>query len=220
MGTASPDTLPIYENFNFVASGTNVPPQVDAYAFANYGTWNVGTTLPYDFQNVQHFTNRGGIAGSPGFIFDTAFTDGKRVPAIDFFNASGATITSVDGPPLSLGLNQVISPSFLNIYATNVTVQGILSAGAGGLLRIEGSNVNLNRAGLEIRRIGSSPITPYVTLTNFWPDIGITDVYWALTNGFMTVSTLLDVSVAGTNVTVPPRGHQSWRVCSPGSPGC
>ena len=201
--TASAGTLPIYENFAFMTSGTNVPPQIDALAFANYGTFVVSTTLPFDFTNVRSYTNRGTMSGSPGFVFDTAFSNRQRVPAVNFVNASGATIRSVDGPPLGLGLNQTISPSYLNVFATNISVQGLLSVGAGGLLRLEGKDVNASRSGLEVRRIAASPVTPFVTPTDFYPDVGITDNYWALTNGTMQASTLLDMGAGRTNVSVP-----------------
>src|SRR5262245_52844597 len=122
--------IPIYENFGVLTYNTNLPPQIDALAFANYGTFSVFTTLPFDFTDVQHYTNRGSMSGEPGFIFDTAFNTGKRVPAVDFVNASGATVTAVDGPPGLLGGNQAISPSFLTVSAANITAQGILSVGA------------------------------------------------------------------------------------------
>ncbi|MFO1499409.1 MAG: hypothetical protein U1G07_13605 [Verrucomicrobiota bacterium] len=197
--------IPLYENHGVLQTGTNLPPQIDALAFANYGTFDVFTAFPFDFQNVVNFTNRGTMLGSPGFIFQTSFTSGKRLPAANFVNASGATITSVDGGLSGLSLNAFLTPSFLNVAATNVSVQGILSAGAGGLLRIEGNNVDVSRGGLEIRRLEASPFLIYETATNFFPDVGIDDIYWATTNANFRPATLLDVSVGGTNVTVP--GH-------------
>src|SRR5712692_9324667 len=53
--------IPLYENFGVISA----PPQIDALAFANYGTFSVSTLLPYDFQNTLNFTNTGTMLGSP-----------------------------------------------------------------------------------------------------------------------------------------------------------
>ena len=72
--------IPIFENHGLMVTGTNNPPQIDALAFANYGTFDVFSSfLPYDFTDVQHFTNRGSMSSGPGFIFDTAFSNGKQM---------------------------------------------------------------------------------------------------------------------------------------------
>jgi hypothetical protein len=193
--------IPIFENFGTITSGTNLPPQIDALAFANYGTFDVSTSLPFDFTDVRYYTNSGTMTGSPGFIFDTAFSAAPRVPAISFVNASQATITASESVGFPFGANGFVFPTYLNVKATNVTAQGILSVSAGGLLRIEGQGVNLTRAGLEVRPI--SGVGSSSSPTNFVPDTAITDIYWALTNGTMLSSTLLDVSALVTNVNVP-----------------
>src|SRR5207248_11372105 len=126
----------------------------------------------------------------------------QRVPAVDFVNASSATITAADGPAFQFGATGFVFPTRISILATNVTAQGILSVSAGGLLRIEGNDVNLTRGGLEVRPLTGNSFQ-FITATNFQPDTAISDVYWALTNGTMLSSTLLAVSAAATNVTVP-----------------
>src|SRR5688500_15093305 len=85
---AQPITL--FENFGEI----NGAPQVDAIAFANYGTFSTSTTLPYDFENTQFFTNRGAMIGGVGFEFATAFSLGPKVPAESFYNAPGARISA------------------------------------------------------------------------------------------------------------------------------
>src|SRR5436190_2845617 len=74
--------MPIYENFGIISG----PPQIDALAFANYGTFNVGTILPFDFQNTLNFTNTGTMTGGAGFQFDTASSTGPRRMAASFVN--------------------------------------------------------------------------------------------------------------------------------------
>src|SRR3989442_7393801 len=92
---------PIYENFGTL---TNVP-QIDAVAFANYGTFVVPSVLPFDTQNTLYFTNRGVMLGGPGFRLDYVNDAGIRRPAANVFNANGAGITA-DFSPLSLELPQ------------------------------------------------------------------------------------------------------------------
>ncbi len=205
VGTAAlAQTIPLYENHGVLVTGTNVPPQIDALAFANYGVFSVSSSLPYDFTNVRHYTNRGSMVSTPGFIFDTAFSLGPRVPAEDFVNASGATITAQEGFSLGLGpISAAAAPSYLTIAATNVTAQGILSVSAGGLLRIDGQQVDLTRGGLEVRPIAPGGTFTFPGATNFFPDAGISDLYWASTNDVMTSSTLLAISAIATNVSVP-----------------
>src|ERR1043165_7547421 len=124
--------IPLYENFGVITD----PPQIDALAFANYGTFSVGTTLPYDFQNTLNFTNTGSMTGGAGFQFDTAFSSGPRRTAASFVNRTGGTITALDSPGGIIILNgqlffsQLVSPSYLVVSATNVANHGLMSVGA------------------------------------------------------------------------------------------
>ena len=114
--------VPLFENFGVITGA----PEIDALAFANYGTFSVGTFLPFDFQNTVNFTNTGTMSGSPGFQFDTAFSNHKRQMAGSLFNRTGATITALDFPLVVSTVNgqpfqtQLIFPSYLLISATNV----------------------------------------------------------------------------------------------------
>ena len=81
LATAQP--IPLYENFGVITGA----PQIDALAFANYGSFSVGTgLLPFDFQNTRNFTNTGTMIAVPGFLFDTASTTQPRRMAASFFN--------------------------------------------------------------------------------------------------------------------------------------
>ena len=68
--------IPLYENFGVISA----PPQIDALAFANYGSFSVFTLLPFDFQDTLNFTNTGTMSAVPGFLFDTASTTEKGRP--------------------------------------------------------------------------------------------------------------------------------------------
>lgn len=188
-------TSAIYENFGFNDFGAN-PPQIDALAFANYGFFGVGTLLPYDFQNTLNFTNKGDMQGSVGFEFNLASSLGPRRPSANFVNGRGATITSIDpgivGFIIGGGGGTVfnIIPSFLLVNATNVVHEGLLSVGAGGLLNLKGEKLNLSRGGLEVRPVEG--IGTFDDGTNFFPDLGINDIYWGgITNQFLNSQTLV-----------------------------
>jgi hypothetical protein len=127
--------IPLYENWGVVEFG-ETPPQIDALAFANYGTFNIfaGVPLvPYDFQNTRHYTNRGTMFAFPGFKFDTAFSLGQRVPALNFENHRGAFI---EGGLLSVTADRIVS-------------QGFLSAFADGMVFLKGRDVDLSRGTLS-----------------------------------------------------------------------
>lgn len=202
----------IYQNFGTV---TNIP-QVDAVAFANYGEFDVFTTLPYDTQHTLNFTNTGTMNGNPGFEFDYVVPElGNEFPAANFYNAPGASINAGSfgfggiiinaGGGLVLGLE---TPKLL-ISATNVVNEGLLTSVAGGLVRINGQNVNLRRSvlGLQPFTGGSTLVTP----TNFYPDQGISDIYWGMnSDGTPRLRVGPVASAVGTNglFTSSSGGHR------------
>lgn len=207
------EPLPIYENFGQVT----VPPQIDAIAFVNHGNFSIFSALPFDFQSTRFFTNNGTMSGSPGFRFATATSLGPAFsPATTFVNEVGAVITAGDVITFSRvivdpGTGQAVptlisggsAPSYLLISAENVINKGYLVAGGGGLLEVIGKNVDLSRSGLGIGRLELSS-THSVTDSNFFPDPGIYDNYWAITNQFdMQPGNLLRIQGTDTNATSP-----------------
>jgi hypothetical protein len=199
LAQSDPNTPPatIYENFGAVFESPS--PQIDALAFANYGSFSVsGGAFPYDFQHVLNFTNTGRMNANPGFHFDTAFRDSPRVPAISFFNGTGATITG---------------STYVEIDATNIVIEGIITAGGDGLIRMKGKSINLTRSGLQIEPLGVDtgfcrPLNllspPSIGITNFFPDIGIFDQLWEVHTNALGVDTLITPNSDGTfRVTAP-----------------
>jgi hypothetical protein len=196
--------IPIYQNFGLVTES----PQIDALAFANYGTFSVsGFSIPYDFTDVQYYTNRGTMTALPGFRFDTSFSVGVSQPAVDFVNEAGASIQALDRVAvISQFSDQVVSPSYLLVSAQNIANHGIMQTGAAGLLQLTGTNIDVSRGGLGIGRIEeSSTFSANIQNGTYFPDPGIYDVYWGgYTNAFMRVGSLLSISKTATNVTSPP----------------
>jgi hypothetical protein len=195
--SAQAQPLALYENFGLVDATSELP--IDAESFANYGSFSVFSTLPFDTQNTLNFTNRGLMAGSVGFNFQHIASDGKRGPAMNFVNERGGEILA--GPP-----GQESDPSYLLIEAENVINQGRLSVGAGGLIRINGDNINLFNAGIEINPIEGSGT--FNGTNTFIPDSGLIDEYWGgVTNVIGDSASVLRLS--GNTLSVRSPTHSA-----------
>lgn len=173
----------------WVNNGTIVvAPNIDATNFVNNGTFSVATTQPFDTSNTENFTNSSTMTGSVGFRFDTAPRNssgqliGQRKLASIFHNRNNAVVSSVDALGGFFGGVFVVPSvgSYLLVNATNVINQGTLSVGAGGLMQIVGTNVNISRSALGVNAI--TPTGSVNGTTNFTPSVAITDNYWAQTN--------------------------------------
>src|ERR1041385_7582160 len=182
------------------------PPQIDAINFINNGTFDIFTTYPFDTSNTRNFTNNGTMIGSVGFRFDNApASSGTRSLSANFHNRLTGVITATDqfgflelinGQPTQ---SQLVEPSFLLVYATNIINEGTLTAGSGGILRLVGTNVNLSRSGIQIAPLAALGSQNGVFTNYFIPDVGIYDHYWGQTNQVMNSATVIQ---AGANVTV------------------
>lgn len=181
--------IPLYENYGIIQD--TPAPEIDALAFANYGIFDVSSgSVPYDFQNVRHFTNSGSMQGYPGFRFDTAFTDRPRQPAEDFVNKATGTI---------------VGSIWLLISATNIVNEGILTAGADGLVRLEGKTVNLRRSGLQVEPLGIDtgacrPMQslPLVSSNEFTGDSSIIDAFADINTNGLAIDTIISLNPDGT----------------------
>ncbi|MCP5521555.1 MAG: hypothetical protein H7A46_08410 [Verrucomicrobiales bacterium] len=170
---AGPNTIPVYLNYTTV---TNVP-QIDALAFANYGIFNVYTYgFTYDFMNVDFYTNRGDFYASPGVVFDHVSDSGERRPSQVFVNEQGATVTAEGDYGISL--EQGGRPGALQVYADKVVNHGTLEISSEGVMQLEGGEVDLRRGALSVAPILFG--TGFQGTTNYWPDEGITDLFWGI----------------------------------------
>ncbi len=220
---AMADPIPLYENFGTV---TNIP-QIDAIAFANYGAFDVGSVLPYDFQNTRFYTNRGEMSSIPGFRFDYVTDNGFRHSAANFVNAAGASIFSGSSTFFFFGFGQANENPTLIVSATNIVNNGLLSAGTPGLIRLTGQNLDLTRGGIEIQPINDAFAgfcffggSPFVSPTNFFPDPGITDLDWNLTNAVFNVVNLSPQIGANGLVNIDSPSHRVIRQIGGGFGQC
>lgn len=145
---------PIYINNAFVTSS----PQIDATAFVNRGTFVVsGQYAPYSTQNTLYYTNSGTISSSGGFSggFDLEYINGStgiRQWASSIVNQAVGSIdvgyAPYDGP-------------YLILRATNIVNHGTLSISSSGLLRVEGSKVDLSSGILEVKSTADTGVPSY-----------------------------------------------------------
>ena len=200
---------PMYINNGTVQCSFNTepPPQIDAIAFVNNGSFCSSlfssnffslTLLPYDFQNVLYYTNNGIMIGDAGYRFSHVSDSGQRGPSDTFFNSGTVSVTDTGGFVFLVGGSGIIggslfSSSRLDIWATNIINQGTLSAGPGGLIQLQGKTVNLTNNSIIIEPLGSANAG---LLTVFWrsvhelllcytdqlfPGCRPVDIYWAWT---------------------------------------
>ncbi|MCW5556069.1 MAG: hypothetical protein KIS67_28420 [Verrucomicrobiae bacterium] len=181
---------------------------IDATNFINSGTISVSSVFPFDTSNTRNFTNSGTMQGAVGFQFDYAPRNSggaltaPRQLAANFHNRNGGLVTAFDSTLFNGNLG-----SYLLVYATNIVNQGNLSVGAGGLLHLVGSNVNLSFSGTGVRVItpqGSFNDSP--TTNVFSPDVAIYDNYWGQTN--MNITTDFIIRPDGSVQSPPHRVTQ------------
>src|SRR6478609_11336655 len=189
------------------------PPTIDATNVINNGVIGpIGTIFPFDTSNTRNFTNTGTMSGGIGFRFDTAPRNssgqliGVRNLSANFHNRNSGVISALDSRTLG-----GFAGSVFYVQSTNIINQGILTVGAGGLMQLTGTNVNLSRGGFGVQPIGNDPFflgsfndNPSVGI--FTPDIAIADNYWEQTNITFDVSSFL---AGNGTVSTPTHGVQT-----------
>ncbi len=152
--TAVRATDPIYANYGLVTT----PPQIDATIFLNAGQLDfstassgigLGASVPFDTQYTLYYTNRGLMNSPFGWRFDYV-TEEERMPAETFVNEQ--TIIAQDATTISIGSRSsgtygLSGSSYMSISATNIFSSGLMAAGSGGLVKIEGQNVDMSNSG-------------------------------------------------------------------------
>lgn len=156
------------------------PPMVDATNFVNEGRIQISTSLPFEFSNVQNFTNRsllrngyldgflvvGGLfSGTSGFRFDTAPVDElagwNRHPAVNFYNAP--LVGNVATNATIYGDYQIL------VQATNIVNRGAIKVSEFGLVSLAGKTVDTSRGVLATAGFGlRSPTIAEGIYDNYW----------------------------------------------------
>jgi hypothetical protein len=166
------------------------PPQIDASNFVNSGTINIATFLPFETSNTHNFTNTGTMTGQVGWLLDNSpANNGQRRLADNIVNLNPGVIAGLDGSGFITtngggGSSISLFPSYLFASASNIVNKGLMSVGGNGWLKLIGTNINLSRGALEVTGINPHGSVNNFPQTNFLPDVAISDVWWAQTNGF------------------------------------
>lgn len=182
---------------SWINSGTVVNPTIDATNVINNGIISTGTSSPFDTSNTRNFTNSGTFSGAIGFRFDNAPRNSSgqlidlRKPAANFHNRNSGVVAALDGSTIG-----GFAGSLLYVSATNIVNQGTLTVGAGGLMQLTGTNVNLSRGGFGVLSVDSDPIllgsyNDSPAVGQFYPDLAVADYYWAQTNATFRIENLI-----------------------------
>lgn len=178
-------TTPVYINNAPVFAPPALPPQIDATAFVNRSIFDVDVgglgfivifgdipisfgqvVPPYRMMNTRFVTNAPGavMSGIPGFEFDFFSSSNRARLALDNFENRGR----ISADPL------------IKVMATNIFNRGPLEVTDVGLIRLQGTNVDVSRSTLLA---GTSPSNPPlfgggIAGTNHFNAVGVSDVYW------------------------------------------
>ena len=223
---------------------TNAPPVVDATNFINNGTFEIGFNIitnvnsslvgsivfaqniyPFDFSDVQFYTNRGVMACDTGFIFNNSPSSvGSPHRSTLFGNAnvgqisSGSAFSAFSSTPVLFGgqgLSLATALPLLQVSSTNIVNAGVMSVGINGLLAMDGVDLKLARGTLHVEGFEDFVNSGAFTGTNLSAgallsgaasfNIGIFDRYWGFgiqTNLLTTANVLLPIpSSPSSNVT-------------------
>ena len=177
-GTAA--TLNQYVNTGSVQSPPTPAPQIDAVTFINEGTFEVNdfsaNPLPYSTANTLNFSNAlsGIMLGHPGYWFEYV-SGNTRQPMSTWVNrgsiSSFGSISNIFTTPAN----------WLLVDSGTIINSGTLGATDQGLIRLTGNTINMARG----RARAGSPLQNqfffgafYLYETNYFNDVGITDLYW------------------------------------------
>jgi hypothetical protein len=199
-------TTPVYIN-NSPLLPPALPPQIDATAFVNRSTFDVSTFFggfifvvgdtafalggnlePFEMMNTRFITNAPGaiMRGSPGFRFDY------------FSSAQNARIAQTAWE----NRGTIIADPLLRVMSTNILNRGLLETTDLGLIRLQGTNVDVSRSAiLAGRSVNTAPSFGGGTAgTNHFNASGVADLDWG----------------AGINNRVAPRTNSAMRLNVPG----
>ncbi len=128
-----------------------VPPQIDASNFVNFGTFQI-TNLnldplypelpppPFETWNTRNYTNFNRMLGDSGYRFDYFDSVGETNGwAANFRNAGNVNETNA----------YIFGATYLQVAATNIVNRGTLSVSGPGVLSLTGSTVDLTRSTLS-----------------------------------------------------------------------
>jgi hypothetical protein len=200
-------TADFYVNDGLVMCPPSIAPQVDATNFVNNNVFNVSFTNnvfyrgePYRVSSAVNYTNNGLMAGNTGFEFDTR-PPGAGVPrmAANFVNRGTISCGSVNNTNTVIVdsgffFSTAAYPRYV-VSATNVVLSSSTNiVGFDGLFKLNGRNVNLNRANVTMEGYDT-------TFNNaLFTSAGIFDTYWGIGNTPMNPAFQFEIAPPETPV--------------------
>lgn len=206
LGAADAATQPLYINSSpvNVVARPQMAPVIDATAFLNQSEFEINdiyfSGLPYQTYNTRFFTNAasGVMLGDMGYRFE--YANGNTRAPLDWFVNRG----SISGN------------TFLLVSASSIISSGPLGTSEGGLLRLTGNSINLNRNSVRAGGgMGFSSSGFMFSETNYFDPSGVTDNYWGIgTNSLRVDGANFDpasfsVGSPGHGVTTAPFGSSN-----------
>ena len=171
----SAQTANFYVNDGLVLCPPQIPPQVDALSFVNNNLFVINSpfiTQPYWTANTLNYTNRGTMTSSNGFTFMKVPSSGRPGPALTFHN-TGVINSGTNGNAFGAASGQNFAQTLVS--ADRLLTPGTFNLGAGTLLSLQGSHVDLTRSAVRMLGFGtaSGPITD-----------GLFDGYWGVGSNY------------------------------------
>ena len=178
-------TLQTYISASEVHSPPEPAPQIDAVTWINQTVhFEVNdfsiNPLPYQTANTLHFRNEQGAAllGHPGYFFE--HINGNTRSRMTSWHNRGFISSSPD--PASIFFFSGTLANWLLVSSDNITNSGSMHATPDGMIRLSGNTLNLTRGrfrtGNPFQGFVSGTGGVYLGRTNYFNDLGITDLYW------------------------------------------
>ncbi len=169
-------------------------PTVDATTVINEGSISYIDSigfLNWRVYNTLRFTNQasGSLVLDPGFQFET-ITNNVRQRAEAFVNdgfiSLGNAFFAQFGPTNFFATS---AGGHLNLQATNILHSGVIAAGYGGLVRFDGTTVNLSRSITAVGQPSGGLFSGSFGTTNYFNAYAVKDIWWAdSTNQVITLT--------------------------------
>lgn len=197
-----------YINTGTVQSPPGTAPLIDAITFINEGYFEVNdfslSPLPYETVNTLNVRNTasGIMLGHPGYFFEHV-SGNTRGPLSTFENRGSISSFS----SISNIFVASTAANWLLVDSDSIVSSGSLNATPQGLIRLTGNTVNVARG--KIRT--GAPVQGtffsgafYLYDTNYFNDIGISDLYWGAGTNNVLSGTGPDMILSLTNFGSAP----------------
>ena len=137
--TSPPQPITNIDAFNFVNQNRFVVTNLNGLLFNPFTA-----PPPFETSDTYNYTNLNIMIGDPGFRFDLfSTTNSHEGPSANFANLD----TAIPGTGVTNNAG-IFGSILLQVSATNVINRGTLAIGAGGVMKLDGNDIDLTRSRL------------------------------------------------------------------------